>query len=75
MATNLTYDGGRSIAARNAIAAVFFVNGATFSSWLPRLPELQERLGISDAALGVTLVGSGVGGLAASAWSGWLVDR
>ena len=58
-----------------AIGAVFFVNGATLSSWTPRLPEVQADLGISDAALGLTLVGMGVGGLAASLFSGWLVDR
>ena len=33
------------------------------------------RPGISDAALGLTLVGMGLGGLAASLFSGWLVDR
>ena len=54
---------------------MFFVNGATFSSWVPRLPELQRELGISDGALGLTLVGMGLGGLASSAFSGWLVDR
>ena len=58
-----------------AIGAVFFVNGATLSSWTPRLPEVQADLGISDAALGLTLVGMGLGGLAASLFSGWLVDR
>jgi MFS family permease len=58
-----------------AIAAVFFVNGATYASWAPRLPELQRELGISDGALGLTLVGMGLGGLAASSFSGWLVDR
>ncbi len=58
-----------------AIAAVFFVNGCTFSSWSPRLPELQEELGISDTALGFTLVGMGIGGLAASSVSGRMVDR
>ena len=31
-----------------AVGAVFFANGATFSSWTPRLPELQRELGISD---------------------------
>jgi len=75
MSTHPTHDAGGVVAARRAIAVVFFVNGATFASWLPRLPELQERLDVSDAALGLTLVGSGVGGLVASAWSGWLVDR
>lgn len=58
-----------------AVGAVFFVNGATFSSWSPRLPELQQELGISDPALGLTLVGMGLGGLASSVGSGWLVDR
>ena len=61
--------------ARVAISVVFFVNGVTFASWTPRLPEIQDRLGISDAALGITLVGAGVGGLVASAVSGRLVDR
>jgi hypothetical protein len=65
--------GGR--AARVAISVVFLVNGITFASWMPRLPEIQDRLGISDAALGITLVGAGVGGLAASGLSGRLVDR
>ena len=54
---------------------MFFVNGATFSSWSPRLPELQRELDISDPALGLTLVGMGLGGLVASLFSGWLVDR
>ena len=54
---------------------MFFVNGATYASWTPRLPELQRELGISDGALGLTLVGMGLGGLAATSFSGWLVDR
>ena len=51
------------------------MNGATFASWSPRLPELQQQLGVSDAALGLTLLGAGLGGLASSAVSGRLVDR
>ena len=54
---------------------MFLVNGATFASWSPRLPELQAKLGVSDAALGLTLLGAGLGGLASSAISGRLVDR
>src|SRR4051794_3096419 len=73
LAPNRTGDPLRRPAA--AIAAVFFVNGATYASWTPRLPELQLELGISDGALGLTLVGMGLGGLAASSFSGWLVDR
>ena len=58
------------VRAAAAIGAVFFVNGASLSSWTPRLPELQAELGISDAALGLTLLGGGIGGLLASLVSG-----
>lgn len=58
-----------------AVAGAFFVNGLTFASWSPRLPEVQVRLGVSDGALGLTLLGMGVGGLVASLVSGDLVDR
>jgi MFS family permease len=76
MTTNLRQAGRSGPSAPTlAIAGVFFVNGCTFSSWVPRLPELQQRLDISDAALGFTLVGMGIGGLAASAVSGKLVER
>jgi len=47
----------------------------TFASWLPRLPELRDELAVSATALGLTLVGGGVGGLAVSLISGRVVDR
>ncbi|MDQ3310639.1 MAG: MFS transporter [Actinomycetota bacterium] len=58
-----------------AIAAVFFVNGASLASWTARLPEVKAQLGVSDAALGLTLLGTGLGGLAASLASGKAVER
>lgn len=54
---------------------MFAVNGATFASWLPRLPEVRDRLGIDVAELGLVLLGTGLGGLLASAAGGALVDR
>jgi MFS family permease len=51
------------------------VNGATYSSWVPRLPEIRADLGVSDTALGLTLLGGGIGGLVMSAASGRIVDR
>lgn len=54
---------------------MFFANGATFASWVPRLDEIREALDLSDTMLGVTLVGGGIGGLVTSAASGLLVDR
>lgn len=58
-----------------AVGVFFFVNGATYASWVPRLPEIRRSLEISDTVLGLTLVGAGVGGLAMSLLSGVLVDR
>ena len=57
------------------ITAVVFVNGVTFASWLPRIPELRDRLDIGLGALGAVLLGTGLGGLLASAAGGALVDR
>ena len=58
-----------------AVVALFFANGAAFSSWFPRLPEVRERLGLSLGELGTVLVGIGLGGLVASVVAGALVDR
>lgn len=58
-----------------AIGAMFAVNGFAFGSWVPRLPEVREALDISDAALGLTLLGGGIGGLTMSLASGRLVER
>lgn len=62
-------------AQRLAVTAVFFVNGATFASWLPRVPEVRDRLDVSLGGLGVVLLGTGLGGLLGSVAAGALVDR
>ena len=53
-------------AAGAAVGLLFFVNGASFSNWLPRIPEVRDRLGLSNAGLGAALLGGGLGGLLAS---------
>lgn len=58
-----------------AIGVLFFGNGLVYASWVPRLPEIREALAISDTALGLTLLGAGVGGLLTSLVSGVVVDR
>jgi MFS family permease len=60
---------------RRAVFVLFFVNGASFSSWLPRVPEVRDRLDLSLSGLGLVLVGLGLGGLASSAIAGAVVDR
>lgn len=58
-----------------AVGALFFVNGATFSNWLPRIPEVRDRLGMDNAGLGAALIGGGLGGLVASLFVARLLAR
>ncbi|MEP7112821.1 MAG: GNAT family N-acetyltransferase [Ilumatobacteraceae bacterium] len=58
-----------------AVAMLFFVNGATFSNWLPRIPEIRDNLGLDNAGLGATLLGGGLGGIIGALVVGKLMDR
>jgi len=58
-----------------AVAALFLVNGAIFSNWLPRLPEIRDHLGVGNAGLGATLLGGGLGGIIGSLFVGRAMDR
>lgn len=55
------------------VALLFFVNGVVVGSWLPRLPEIRDRLGIDLDALGLTLALGGLGSLLGSSLSGVVV--
>ena len=56
-----------------AVAAQFFVNGAVFASYVPRLPEIRDRVDVSLGALGAILALASLVGLVASATVGRLV--
>jgi MFS family permease len=58
-----------------AVAVAFVANGLGGPSFLARLPERQSELGLSDASLGLTLVGMALGAMAASPVAGGLVSR
>ncbi len=60
-------------AARWAVAAMFFVNGALLANWVARIPAVQQRLGLSTGALGIALLGMAIGALAAFPVTGWLI--
>ena len=47
-----------------AVSALFFANGAVYGNWLPRLPEIKDRLEVSNSGLAVALLGGGIGGIA-----------
>ncbi|HEY6698757.1 MAG TPA: MFS transporter [Acidimicrobiales bacterium] len=57
------------------MAVAFVANGLGGPSFLARLPERQSDLGLSDATLGLTLVGMALGAMAASPAAGGLVSR
>jgi MFS family permease len=58
----------------SAVAVGFVANGLGGPSFLARLPDRQSDLGLSNAALGLTLVGMAVGAMAASPLAGRLVS-
>ncbi|MFA9563526.1 MAG: MFS transporter, partial [Acidimicrobiales bacterium] len=53
----------------------FFVNGALFASFIPRLPEIRDRVGISIAGLGLLMSVAGASGLIGSAAVGPAITR
>jgi MFS family permease len=62
-------------AARAAVAVGFMLSGIAFASWVVRIPDAQERLGLSEGSLGLVLLGVAVGGLVAMPLSSALIAR
>ena len=54
-----------SRAQRAATVAAFVSHGLLFASWTAHIPQLKERLGLTDGALGLALLGAPVGSVAA----------
>jgi MFS family permease len=71
----MTHDAPAPVAARFSDATIFFVNGAVFGSWVSRIPEVQDRLGIGEGVLGLALLAMAVGALVAMPATGWAVSR
>lgn len=60
---------------RWAVTAAFVMNGVAFATWAPRIPAVQDRLGLDAAQLGLALSAAGVGGLLFTYAAGRLADR
>lgn len=54
---------------------LFFVNGALYANWVPRIPDAKAALGLSDGMLGLAILGGGVGALVGSLVAGPLDSR
>lgn len=68
-------DERRDRRALRAVAVQFFVNGAVFASFLPRLPEIRDRVDLDVGGIGLLMSLAGVAGLAASAGVGPAISR
>jgi MFS family permease len=55
--------------------AVFFVQPLAFGAWLPRIPDVQQHLGLGPAGLSLALLGLPVGILLTLPFAGRLVGR
>jgi hypothetical protein len=61
--------------ARLAVAFTFFAHGALFGTWVARIPAVQERLDLSEGALGVALFGAAAGTLVGLPLAGRFVSQ
>ncbi|MFN3255847.1 MAG: MFS transporter [Ilumatobacter sp.] len=58
-----------------SVATQFFVNGLIVASFVPRLPEIRDRIDISTGTLGALLALGSIAGLGGSASVGRLIER
>jgi len=60
---------------RIAVSIFFFISGIVGSSWASRIPDIKNKLHLSEAALGGVLFALPVGQLISLPLSGWLISR
>ena len=58
-----------------AVATQFFVNGAVFASFMPRLPEIRDQIGITVDRVGLLMSLAGLTGLLGSVAVGPAISR
>ncbi|WP_420456035.1 MFS transporter [Rubrivirga sp.] len=56
-------------------AAPFAANGVLYGTWASRIPEIQERTGLGEGALGLALLGMAAGLVVSASAAGPLVSR
>lgn len=54
---------------------MFFINGAMVGNWVSRIPQIQQKLALSEGELGLVLMGMAVGVLSALSLVGGLIAR
>jgi MFS family permease len=61
--------------ARVAVSLLFLVNAVVYANLVPRLPEVKDALGLSNASLGTALAGMPAGALLAGLFAPVLIRR
>lgn len=64
-----------SFASARLVMALFFIYSFSISSWLIRIPDIQQSLALEPAMLSVCLIGIPVGLVISMAFSGVVVER
>lgn len=58
-----------------AVVARFLLHGLITSTWVSRIPAIQGSLRLSNALLGLSLLGTAIGSILAVPVTGWLIAR
>ncbi|MCJ8165298.1 MFS transporter [Pontibacter sp. E15-1] len=60
---------------RVAVGSFFFLQGLSFASWGSRIPNIQQKMGLSEAGLGAVLLALPVGLLLSLPVAGWVIAK
>ncbi len=71
----MTFDPVAARQGRISVSAFFLLNGCILGSWVPQIPLLLPRHGITESELGLLILGMGLGAMAAMCLSGRLTAR
>jgi MFS family permease len=74
MSSSISYTHSKFIH-RIAVGSLFFLHGLCFSSWASRIPDIQQKLRLSESELGAILFAIPVGLMASLPLAGWLVAK
>lgn len=66
---------GQALAARDAVAVAFVLNGLLFATWVSRIPQARADLSLDNGALGILLLTIAAGSLVALPSAGALLVR
>src|ERR1700752_1419750 len=63
------------LALRIAVGAFFFMAGLSFASWASRIPAIQQKLHLTEAALGGVLFAIPAGLMCSLLFTGWVITK